>query len=122
MTEQDNNHFGLSVEKPTLNPNPWKQVRRFLVFQVKLYADALRDFLLSILSIPAFVIDLITGKEGEESYMEKVLALGRKTEKAINLFEQHSAEEREGANVDSIIDQLEEKVRTESASFRNNKQ
>lgn len=118
---EDDEKFGVSPDKPALNPNPWKQVRRFLVFQVKLYADAFRDFLLSFLSIPAFVIDLITGKEGEDSHMEKILALGRKTEKAINLFEQHSPEEQEGANVDSIIDQLEEKVRAETASFRNNK-
>ena len=122
MPENDEKQFGLSVEKPAVNPNPWTQVRRFIVFQVKLYVDAFRDFMLSFLSIPAFVIDLISGNEGEDSYMEKIFAMGRRTERAINLFEQHKPGEQEGHSVDSIIDNLEDKVRTEADNFRTNNQ
>ena len=112
------------TEKPEQEPVPasspsgkkrrWPQVRRFLVFQIKLYVDAFRDFFLSLLSFPAFIMDLIEGKEGEDSHMESILKLGRRSEKAINLFEQHSREEQDGHSVDSIIDHVEQKIKTES--------
>ena len=122
MSDNEDKSIVIAEKKSKQIRKPWKQVRRFLVFQIKLYVDAFRDFVLSFLSIPAFVIDLLTGHEGKDSYMEKVLALGRRTEKSINLFEQHSHEEQDGTNVDSIINHLEKKVRGEADNFKNNNQ
>ena len=120
LAESSNNQ-PVATEKNVPARGRWLHIRRFLVFQVKLYVDALRDFVLSFLSIPAFILDLIEGKEGKNSHMENILALGRRTEKAINLFEQHTPEEQEGANVDSIIDHVERKVRREAGNFKNDR-
>ena len=69
--------------------NLWPQVRRLLVFQLKLYIDAFRDIFLSALSLGAFLIDLIQQNMGPDSYFERVLKFGRGTERAINLFNQY---------------------------------
>ena len=89
----------------------WPQLRKFGVFQLKLYIDAFRDLLLSALSLGAFIIDLIQQNEGPDSYFEKVLRFGRRTEKSINLFNQFDAKERGDRSVDSIIDDVEDRFR-----------
>ena len=89
----------------------WPQLRRLLVFQFKLYVDALRDFLLSLLSIGAFLLDIVHKKNGSESHFEQVLKLGRRTEIAINLFDQRNPEEQSKESVDGLINQVEERIR-----------
>lgn len=89
----------------------WSQLRKFLVFQLKLYIDAFRDILLSALSLGAFIIDLVQQNDESDSYFERVLKFGRGTERSINLFNQFDADERGGKSVDSIIDDVEEKIR-----------
>ncbi|PCI75660.1 MAG: hypothetical protein COB20_12385 [SAR86 cluster bacterium] len=89
----------------------WPQLRKFGVFQLKLYIDAFRDILLSALSLGAFIIDLIQQNDGPDSYFEKVLRFGRRTEKSINLFNQFDAQERGDRSVDSIINEVEDRFR-----------
>ena len=89
----------------------WPQLRKFLVFQLKLYIDAFRDILLSALALGAFIIDLIKQNEGPDSYFEKVLRFGRRTERSINLFNQFDAHERGDRSVDNIIDEVEERFK-----------
>lgn len=89
----------------------WPQLRKFLVFQIKLYVDAFRDILLSALSLGAFIIDLVQQNEDEDSYFERVLRFGRGTERSINLFNQFDADERGERSVDSVIDKVEEKFK-----------
>lgn len=89
----------------------WPQVRKLLVFQLKLYIDAFRDLLLSVLSLGAFLIDIIQGNEGPGSYFEKVLKFGRHTERSINLFNHFDVEQQDEHSVDSILDGVEEKIR-----------
>ena len=89
----------------------WPQLRKFGVFQLKLYIDAFRDLLLSALSLGAFIIDLIQQNEDPDSYFEKVLRFGQKTERAINLFNQFDAQERGERSVNSIIDDVEKRFR-----------
>lgn len=89
----------------------WPQLRKFGVFQIKLYIDAFRDILLSMLSLGAFIIDLVQQNDGPDSYFEKVLHFGRRTEKSINLFNQFDAQERGDRSVDSILDEVEERFR-----------
>lgn len=84
----------------------WPQFRRFLIFQVKLYIDALRDFVLSFLSFWAFLLDVITQSHGKGSHFERVLKLGRRSERAINLFEQYDPEQQE-KGVDAMIRRME---------------
>jgi hypothetical protein len=92
----------------------WSKLRRFLVFQFKLYVDAIRDFALSFLSICAFVLDLIFHTPGKESYFDRVLRLGRRTERAINLFDQFHPDEQDQRSVDKFIDDVEERIRKDA--------
>ena len=81
-----------SCETPESNPGVVKfylQCKRLFVFQLKLYVDAFRDVVLSALSFFAFLFDALI-RDPQSGYFEKVLALGRRSERLINLFEQHS--------------------------------
>ena len=89
----------------------WPQLRRLLIFQLKLYIDALRDFLLSLLSIGAFILDVISNSHGPDSHFESVLKLGRRSERMINLFDQYPNEEGGSSRVDDIIDTVETRFR-----------
>ena len=53
-------------------------LRDLIVFQVKLFADGLRDVLLSPLSFVAAIADVITGKQGPESNFYSLLRAGKK--------------------------------------------
>lgn len=89
----------------------WPQVRRLLVFQIKLYVDAFRDIFLSALSLGAFLIDLIQHNVGPDSYFERVLKFGRGTERAINLFNQYDPEDQDARSVDGVIRDIEDRFR-----------
>ncbi|WDD98469.1 hypothetical protein [Thalassomonas actiniarum] len=64
----------------------WQLLRDIGIFQVKLALDAIRDLLLSPVSIVSAVIDLIKGHQYPHSYFYKVMRLGRKTDHWLNLF------------------------------------
>lgn len=95
----------------------WTPLRKFLVFQLKLYIDAIRDLLLSGLSLVAFFLDLILQSQGPDSFFEKVLAFGRRTEVTINLFNQYDLDEQGNASVDRFLkdveSSLEEKLKNQ---------
>lgn len=95
----------LRVRRPSL--------RKLLVFQLKLYIDALRDLVMSPLSIVAFVLDWLVGRRGEDSFFEKLQQFGAKTERRINLFNQHSEQEAQGKNIDALLAQLEDSLKNE---------
>lgn len=97
----------------------WPTTRKFLVFQLKLYLDAFRDLFLSGLSLFAFLLDIILSKQGPDSFFERVLAFGRRTEVSINLFNQYNLEEQGDSSVDNILknveSSLEEKLRKQKS-------
>jgi hypothetical protein len=64
-------------------------LRHLIVFQLKLGADALRDFVLSPLSIVVFVLDAIRKPALEDSLYLRLMVLGRRSDEYINLFDQH---------------------------------
>ena len=111
--EIDSSESQETATKPETGTGFWAKLRRLLVFQFKLYVDALRDFLLSFLSFWAFLLDVILNKSGEDSHFERVLKLGRRSERAINLFNQHSPEEQEKHSVDGLIREVEDRIRKE---------
>lgn len=89
----------------------WPQIRRLLVLQLKLYIDAFRDVCLSVLALGAFVIDLVQRNSGADCYFEQIMKLGRRTERAINLFEQFDPDAPEEPGVDSILRKVEDRWR-----------
>ncbi|MBX2849696.1 MAG: hypothetical protein KTR16_15340, partial [Acidiferrobacterales bacterium] len=72
-------------------PLPIKQAFRHLIFfQVKLFADAIRDLLLSPISFLAFVFDAVFRPPVKHSLSYRLTLLGRKSDRMINLFGEHT--------------------------------
>ncbi|MFK7732582.1 MAG: hypothetical protein AB8B48_13265 [Pseudomonadales bacterium] len=74
-------------------------IGRLLLFQLKLFADAGRDFLLSPISTVALLLDLVLGLDGEDSYYERLMAFGVRSDHFINLFGQYP----QGQTIDSVV-------------------
>ncbi|MEM8497429.1 MAG: hypothetical protein AAF542_05350 [Pseudomonadota bacterium] len=74
-------------------------IGRLLLFQLKLFADAGRDFLLSPISTLALLVDLLLGLDGEDSCYERLMAFGVKSDHFINLFGQYP----QGQTIDSVV-------------------
>lgn len=85
-------------------------LRHLLVFQLKLAADALRDFVMSPLSVIAFVIDALRQPDPQHSLYLRLMLLGRRTDRTINLFDEHR--DSGEFTIDRAVDELEEIVRT----------
>ena len=74
----------------------WTLIRDATVLQFKLVIDGLRDFLLVPASIIAAVVSLVNTKDGQPGpHFYQLLAFGKQTEQAINLFGafEHAPEE-----------------------------
>ena len=83
-------------------------LRHLLVFQVKLLADALRDLLLSPVSVLVFVVDALRKPRLEDSLYLRLMLLGRQSDRAINLFDEHK--DAGHFTVDQAIEELEAMV------------
>lgn len=93
-----------------VKPGLWSRLRRLLVFQFKLYIDAFRDILLSPLSAIAVLLDVLQNNDEENSHFSRLLRWGRRTERAINLFEQHDLHGQDRNTVDGLIRDVEDKL------------
>jgi hypothetical protein len=83
-----------------------RALRHLLVFQIKLAADALRDFLLSPVSIVVFIIDAVRKPSIEDSLYLRLMVAGRRSDRVINLFDEFS--ESEHYTIDETIAQVED--------------
>ncbi|EAQ99398.1 hypothetical protein [Congregibacter litoralis] len=88
-------------------------LRHVLIFQLKLAADALRDFLLSPLSLVAFGIDALTKPKVEHSLYLRLMLLGRRSDRMINLFDDHA--DSGELTIDRAVDEVEEMLRATRA-------
>lgn len=102
------------------NPDDrWKFVRDVLVFQLKLFLDNVRDFLLMPVSLVAALIDLVFRGEREGSLFYKVLRWGSHSEAVIDVYsaiehhEQGDFKVSPGYTVDGVIAQLENVLKRE---------
>ncbi|MEP6391417.1 MAG: hypothetical protein ABJ056_16000 [Halioglobus sp.] len=84
-------------------------LRHLMVFQIKLAADALRDLILSPVSLVVFVLDVIRKPTLEDSLYLRLMLLGRQSDRVINLFDEH----RDAGHftVDEAVEELERAVR-----------
>ncbi len=73
-----------------------------------------RDFMLSPLSIVAFAIDVIRKPKVENSLYLRLMLMGRRSDRFINLFDDH----RDGGQftIDSAVDELEDLLRSSTAA------
>ncbi|MFT4519434.1 MAG: hypothetical protein ACI9JM_001830 [Halioglobus sp.] len=80
-------------------------LRHLLVFQLKLAADALRDLLLSPVSLVVFLIDIINKPALEDSLYLRLMLLGRRSDRVVNLFDEHK--DAGHFTVDRAMEELE---------------
>jgi hypothetical protein len=86
----------------------WVLIKKALVFQLKLGADALRDLILSPLSMILVIVDIVSGHSEKQSLFYKMMKYGRLSDHWINLFEiKQGFGFRKNKNVDHWIDQVE---------------
>ena len=92
----------------------WTLIRDVLVFQLKLAVDAVRDVVLSPISLGAAVLDLLTGADRERPFFYQVLLAGRRTEGWIDLFgagdriePERPPRSAEEARIDRVVERVE---------------
>ena len=83
-------------------------LRHLLMFQLKLLADALRDLLMSPISVLVFFVDVVQKPRLEDSLYLRLMLLGRKSDRVINLFDEHK--DAGHFTVDQAVEELEELV------------
>ena len=96
----------------------WTLTRDIAVLQVKLIVDGLRDFLLVPISIVAGLISLFSSGSSRDNEFYRLLRIGRKSEKWINLFGAADRVESAGddrvnfpqEDIDTIVKRLEDMV------------
>lgn len=84
----------------------WQLVRNVLILQLKLGLDGFRDFLLLPISLVCLLADLMIpgGKPGR--YYIRLMALGRRSDRWINLFGEHGQD----AHTDLYVKRVEDAV------------
>lgn len=64
----------------------WPLFRQAIIFQLKLGLDALRDILMSPVSIVLVIADIVMANNHQQSYFVRLMRLGKKSDHWINLF------------------------------------
>ena len=85
--------------------------RHLVVFQIKLFVDAIRDILFSPLSITAFLIDVITQPAAKDSLSLRLMHLGRRSDRVINLFNEYTNDG--DYTIDQTVDEVETALQKE---------
>lgn len=102
-------------------------IRDFIVFQVKLVADGLKDFVAINLSVVAIVIDLLTGRGSNPRFFYAVVRLSRRFEGWLALHrmrglsdadDQDALSRLEAPDADELIDQFEGLVQRKASEIR----
>jgi len=88
--------------------------RHLLVFQIKLAADAFRDLLMSPVSVMVFIADTLRKPALEDSWYLRLMLLGRKSDRLINLFDEHK--DAGYFTVDQAVEEVEQLVRGNSTA------
>lgn len=98
-------------------PLPVKQAFRHLIFfQIKLFADAIRDLLFSPISLLAFAFDALVRPPVKDSMSYKLTLAGRKTDRMINLFGEYTSSGE--FTIDETMTELESALLTELNKHR----
>lgn len=87
--------------------------RHIVFFQIKLFVDAARDLVFSPISFIAFLVDAFTRPKVEESLSYKVMLLGRRSDRMINLFSEYS--DQGSYTIDETVKEVETAIERELA-------
>lgn len=87
-------------------------LREAVVLQLKLLVDGLRDAILIPISLVATLIGLIRGGPDCDREYRRVIKLGRRSERWINLFGHQRPLPKSGAagSIDTLLEQVESTV------------
>ncbi|MEM1433087.1 MAG: hypothetical protein AAGG11_03460 [Pseudomonadota bacterium] len=113
LREQEETESAAGIDRSGLPPADLSRaelVWAVIAFQLKLVADGLRDVLLSPLSIVAGILGFIEGGQTPGRYFRKVIELGRRTERWINLFGSHQQD-----TADDLLRPIEKRFHEEIA-------
>lgn len=91
------------------------QLREVIVFQFKLVLDALRDVIISPLSLGAAVLDLVLPSRDGSRWFHRVLALGRRSEELIGLWRVADRDQQSSDDIDAGLRKLEQWLRSGQA-------
>ena len=91
------------------------------ILQLKLLVDGMRDALLIPLSLVAALIGLLRGGDHADHEYQRVLKLGRRSERWINLFGNHTRAGRAtpGGSLDQLLERVESVVTEQYSKGRN---
>ena len=76
----------MHMEETPSNHKSWPLIRHAIFFQLKLGLDALRDILMSPVSIVLVITDIVMANNHQQSYFIRLMGLGKKSDHWINLF------------------------------------
>jgi hypothetical protein len=102
--------------------NRLELAKNAIIFQVKLALDALRDLLLSPISIVLSIWDIVKGHSQQQSYYYQLMQFGHKTDKWLNLFssplddkgeQTSSGENIENYTVDQLLNKIESALKAQ---------
>jgi len=94
-------------------------LRGALKLQAKLFLDALRDLLLSPVSIGAAALDIVLAKRQAPRYFDACLRFGERSEEWIDLWAtRQRAGQADAANVDALLANIEAVVRDPQVGAR----
>ena len=102
--------------------NPRLQLARdAAILQLKLLVDGLRDAMLIPVSLLAAVLGIVRGGEDADREFLRVLKLGRRSERWINLFGHQAPLGRRHptGSIDQLLDQVESVVMEQYSKGRN---
>ncbi len=96
------------MSKNTTNPRV-RLIREAAVLQVKLLADGARDAVLIPLSIIATLVGLARGGDDPDREYRRVIKLGRRSERWINLFghQRPLGRSHPAGSLDTLLDRVE---------------
>jgi hypothetical protein len=111
------------MEESTSKNERWPLIRQAIVFQFKLGLDALRDILMSPVSIILVVIDTAMANQHQQSYFLGLMRIGKQSDHWINLFgdslskdETSSNEEIVNNNVDYWFSRIEAVIKEQQVN------
>jgi hypothetical protein len=97
---------------PPLHTSRLNLVWDVSVFQFKLVMDGVRDLLLSPISMAAAIYGLVAGGDDPARYFRRLMRLGRRSDRFINLFGHGSG----AGTSDELMDGLRDRVFTQATT------
>jgi hypothetical protein len=105
MTPQPSN------QEDVPGPTRWQVAWDVIVFQFKLLLDGLRDLLLSPISLFAALYGIATDAKNPGRYFYRLMALGRDSDRWINLFNAHNDQSDDQPSADQVVRRAEDVIR-----------